>query len=722
MTTVIAKIAYSVDTSQLNKGKKDVEDLGKKTKTTKKGVVGLGTAFKAMGAVIAVVGSAVVAASKLAALGKAALDTADSIGKVSSKLGISAEQLQEFRIVAEAGGVSMGTFDMAFQRFTKRIGEAQLGTGELQKAFKELNIKIKDNNGNVKTNVQLFKEFGTKLNEVKDATLQVTLAAKAYDSEGVAMINFHKQTQLQMEELIATARRYGAVLSNELVASAEEYRTELGLIEAGTAALETQRGLALAPLTIEWELMKNEIAFATLNVMSFFGVIDDNATMSKKRVRDLKEEILELQTRIDKSSAAGFLTGSDEATLAIKKAQLEKEQAVEKEFADEAEKTAKERAARAKEISDAVHADSLKRAKDRELKAADDLAEAKKKRDDEAAVRKAERELEAAKKSVKAIAKAKADAEEAAHAAALVGVADFNNQVQALYNANIVDDEERLIQQQIFETDMMATSLQFLFDDIDTRTEALTLFDEWKVQKSIETMARIQELNDRKQSDAEDDLIKSAELEEAKRVNALTSVGAMIDSWIDLEGVHTNATDRMAAKQAEWLEAGVDGFAEMLVTGKGSFKELAASIIKDIAKMIIKQMIFNALASGGFGFSSGGVVSGGATNSRGNIVTGKKTFAGGAASMSEHGAEAIMPLGRDSQGRLGVRATGAGQSGGGMTIGSIIVNVEPGDDPQATGRNVEEGIIRAMKGIALQEIAAQVKSGGILNPTRAQAF
>ena len=59
--------------------------------------------------------------------------TADKIGKVSSKLGISTDALQKFRFGAEQSGIQVNTFDMAIQRMTRRVAEARNGTGEAKK-------------------------------------------------------------------------------------------------------------------------------------------------------------------------------------------------------------------------------------------------------------------------------------------------------------------------------------------------------------------------------------------------------------------------------------------------------------------------------------------------------------------------------------------------------------------------------------------------------------
>ena len=202
--------------------------------------------------------------------------------------------------------------------------------------------------------------------------------------------------------------------------------------------------------------------------------------------------------------------------------------------------------------------------------------------------------------------------------------------------------------------------------------------------------------------------------------------------WVD------NATD--AAKQA------ADSFAimstamdraldEFLSTGKLNFADFAKSVILEIAKIEAKALVAKATAgTGGFGgiissilgmFGGGGggfsasdfanLASSFIDNAKGNVFSGSpslhqyantvqstpKTFAfqnlhgfakGGV--FAEAGPEAVMPLARDSMGRLGVRAQ-KGESGGGEVI-NIVVHVNGNSNAQDVRRSAGQGTREAL--------------------------
>jgi lambda family phage tail tape measure protein len=162
-----------------------------------------------------------------------------------------------------------------------------------------------------------------------------------------------------------------------------------------------------------------------------------------------------------------------------------------------------------------------------------------------------------------------------------------------------------------------------------------------------------------------------------------------------------------------------DQLTSFVTTGKANFNDLANSIIADIARIAIRQAIIRPLVGGIFDifnikpsamgnvFAQNGIQK----FARGGIVD-KPTmfpFANGIGLMGEAGPEAIMPLRRGRDGRLGVQAA---NGGGGV---SVVVNVDAsgtsvqGDN--AKGAEFGRAISEAVK----NEIVIQKRPGGLLN-------
>jgi hypothetical protein len=119
-----------------------------------------------------------------------------------------------------------------------------------------------------------------------------------------------------------------------------------------------------------------------------------------------------------------------------------------------------------------------------------------------------------------------------------------------------------------------------------------------------------------------------------------------------------------------------DGLVDVFSGAEKSFSNFLRTFLAGIAKMIAQQMLYNAIAGalkswGVAGFADGGVFAGGRqvqAFAGGGIVGGPTMFpmrGGRTGLMGERGPEAIMPLARTSDGRLGVATSGGG---GNVTI------------------------------------------------------
>jgi lambda family phage tail tape measure protein len=176
------------------------------------------------------------------------------------------------------------------------------------------------------------------------------------------------------------------------------------------------------------------------------------------------------------------------------------------------------------------------------------------------------------------------------------------------------------------------------------------------------------------------------------------------------------------AQVADSVKGAFKGLEDQLVnfvtTGKLNFADLANSIIQDIARIAIQQAIIAPLVGGVGklfklpGFANGGVFAQNGIQkfARGGIVDRPTMFpfANGTGLMGEAGPEAIMPLRRGRDGRLGVAAGGGG--------GGINVNVSV--DAKGTSVSGDGGNSAALgKAIAASvqaELVKQKRPGGLL--------
>ena len=163
-------------------------------------------------------------------LAKAAIRTANDLGDVAQKLGISASALQEFQYAANQSGVATQTLNMGLQRFGRRAAEAAAGTGEARDAIKQLGIQLKDSGGALRSTEELFDEALTKLGEIENPLERVRLGFKLFDSEGVALVNMAGK----LGDLREEAQSLGLVLDDEVIARSDELQDSFDALWAVT--------------------------------------------------------------------------------------------------------------------------------------------------------------------------------------------------------------------------------------------------------------------------------------------------------------------------------------------------------------------------------------------------------------------------------------------------------------------------------------------------------
>jgi len=215
--------------------------------------------------------------------------------------------------------------------------------------------------------------------------------------------------------------------------------------------------------------------------------------------------------------------------------------------------------------------------------------------------------------------------------------------------------------------------------------------------------------------------------------------------WADYADSATNTFEAMRNVAGSTFSGLSDMLTSLVTTGTASFKEFTKSILKMIAEVTNRLLVAYAVqaAMGWINGSSnpqgGGIGSpdfvGPVRNAKGGVYDspglskyvngvydspqyftfqGASKFAKGGV-FAEAGEEAIMPLTRDSAGRLGVRA----QGGGGMApVINTTVNVDAGGSATAQSSSSGDAMGRTladeMQNAALQVIQKHLKPGGMI--------
>jgi len=189
--------------------------------------IGHGVAFA--GAGITAGGAAIVA--PLAAAFKGMLDRSTEIAKLSTKLGVSTEQLSEFAYAAELTGQSFQDLEGHWENLAERVAQGATGGGEAAETFKKLGIDA----GQLKLQnpVEQLITLAEAMRGVTNETERLGMLSSLGGDKFQGLNALFKQGPEGIRKMMGEAKTVGASVSSESAAAA--VKTEQAFLRAWTS-------------------------------------------------------------------------------------------------------------------------------------------------------------------------------------------------------------------------------------------------------------------------------------------------------------------------------------------------------------------------------------------------------------------------------------------------------------------------------------------------------
>lgn len=215
---------------------------------------------------------------------------------------------------------------------------------------------------------------------------------------------------------------------------------------------------------------------------------------------------------------------------------------------------------------------------------------------------------------------------------------------------------------------------------------------------------------------------------DARAQDWISGMKTGLADWADAATNYAKIASDAIQKGMQTATAAVSDF---VTTGKFDFADFTKTILKMIVDIISQLLVMNALKAGasalGFGSlfanAKGGVYDDPSLSRYSNGVYsspqffsfgGRTQFANGGV-FAEAGPEAIMPLSRDSNGRLGVKAEGMGGSSGVSIQQSITINSDGSAKTSATsGDAMGRAVGDQLNAAVVQQVQKMLQPGGLI--------
>jgi len=208
------------------------------------------------------------------------LEAADSLQTAADRVGVNVERLQELRYAAQTyANVEGNALDMALQRFSRRVGEAANGSGELYNDLVRLGIPLRDNEGLVRDSYEILLDYADAIARAEGPQEQLRLAFKAFDSEGAALVNIMREGRDGVAAYAEEARNLNLVLGEQSVAAAQRANQRLQQLGRSIQTQVTGAVIELAPEIEDLtqsiiDMLPTLIEWATAAANAIGGVLD----------------------------------------------------------------------------------------------------------------------------------------------------------------------------------------------------------------------------------------------------------------------------------------------------------------------------------------------------------------------------------------------------------------------------------------------------------------
>ena len=196
----------------------------------------LGNAARSINGLLGTLGLAVSAAG-LGAMVKASLDSADSLSKLSQRVGITVESLSTLIPVADLAGVSGEKFEGGLRKLATRMLDAATGSDEAARGFAAVGVSIQNQDGTLRATDQVLLDLTDRFKAMPDGAQKTALAVDLFGKSGADLIPFLNQGRDGVDALTTELQALGVQIGGDTAAQAEVFNDALAKVRLAITSI-----------------------------------------------------------------------------------------------------------------------------------------------------------------------------------------------------------------------------------------------------------------------------------------------------------------------------------------------------------------------------------------------------------------------------------------------------------------------------------------------------
>lgn len=217
-------------------------------------------------------GTIIAAAGTLFGFAKMTASAGNEAAKMSQKLGLGVERLQELQYAAKLADVDTHQFNTSLRFLNKNMIDANDGNKQTAFQFARLGVRVRDANGKLLSTDNVLTQVADRFSKMPDGPQKTAAAMELFGRSGAELIPLLNGGSKNLAEMSARAHELGVVLDAETAKASEEFNDSLTEMFAALTGIRNLVGAKLIPVITK--LVQKWTAFIVENRKLLASKID----------------------------------------------------------------------------------------------------------------------------------------------------------------------------------------------------------------------------------------------------------------------------------------------------------------------------------------------------------------------------------------------------------------------------------------------------------------
>jgi len=247
-------------------------------------------------------------------------NTADALGKLSTRTGVAVEDLSRLQYAASLSDVSTEQLSGGITRLSRNMSDAAAGTGEAGKAFEAMGISVANADGTLRAQRDVLNDVADRFATYEDGAQKSALAQQIFGRAGAQMITMLNGGSKALKEMADESDRLGNTIDTKTARSAERFNDNITRLNTAVGGMS--RTIA-GPVIQSLADLSDSMFEAYKQGKGLLGVIDAiiaGPTGKRKNIQDAAEDVKRLWIEYNKLEDQA--AGQDVGTQAVNEAEM----------------------------------------------------------------------------------------------------------------------------------------------------------------------------------------------------------------------------------------------------------------------------------------------------------------------------------------------------------------------------------------------------------------